>query len=76
MPTYDYQCGSCGHTYEAFQNMSDEPHKECPECGKNVQRLIGGGMGVIFKGSGYYIKDSKAPAGGCANGACGANCNS
>ncbi|MDR1929586.1 MAG: zinc ribbon domain-containing protein [Treponema sp.] len=61
MPTYEYECKSCGHAFEAFQSMSDEPLKECPECGKEVRRLINGGSGIIFKGSGFYVTDkSKA----------------
>ncbi|HPE37167.1 MAG TPA: zinc ribbon domain-containing protein, partial [Spirochaetales bacterium] len=59
MPTYEYECRSCGHSFEVFQNMSDEPIKTCPECGKEVRRLIFGGSGVIFKGSGFYVNDSK-----------------
>lgn len=63
MPTYDYECSSCGHTFDAFQNMSDDPLKTCPECGKNaLKRLIGGGMGIIFKGSGFYSTDSRSGA--------------
>lgn len=57
MPTYDYQCASCDHVFEMFQSMSDDPIKECPLCGKNVRRLISGGTGLIFKGSGYYLTD-------------------
>jgi putative FmdB family regulatory protein len=64
MPTYEYECKSCGHTFEAFQAMSDDPLKSCPQCGKDVRRLIFGGTGVIFKGSGFYVTDkSKAPGG-------------
>jgi len=37
--------------------MSDEPVKKCPECGKEVRRLVSGGLGVIFKGSGFYVTD-------------------
>jgi putative FmdB family regulatory protein len=59
MPTYEYECSSCGHTFDVFQSMSDEPVKVCPECGKAVRRLIFGGTGVIFKGSGFYINDSR-----------------
>jgi putative FmdB family regulatory protein len=59
MPTYDYRCKSCGYEFEAFQAMSDAPLKECPECQGTVQRLIGGGAGLIFKGSGFYVNDSK-----------------
>jgi len=60
MPTYDYQCNACGHQLEIFQSMSDEPVRLCPECGKEeLKRLVGGGLGVIFKGSGFYVNDSK-----------------
>ncbi|MBL8967459.1 MAG: zinc ribbon domain-containing protein [Spirochaetaceae bacterium] len=59
MPTYEYECKTCGKTFEAFQSMSDAPLSSCPECGKPIRRLIGGGTGVIFKGSGFYVNDSK-----------------
>ncbi|MDR0322172.1 MAG: FmdB family transcriptional regulator [Treponema sp.] len=57
MPTYEYECKSCSHTFEVFQSMSDAPLKDCPECGKEIRRLIFGGTGVIFKGSGFYVTD-------------------
>jgi putative FmdB family regulatory protein len=57
MPTYEYECASCGHGFEQFQNMSDEPLKTCPECGGEVKRLIGAGSGIIFKGPGFYSTD-------------------
>ncbi len=59
MPTYDYECKSCGKVFEVFQQMSDEPLKKCPECGSEIKRLVGGGLGVIFKGSGFYVTDNK-----------------
>jgi putative FmdB family regulatory protein len=60
MPTYDYECRSCGHTTEVFQNISDEPLVTCPSCGKDeLKRLISAGVGIIFKGSGFYVTDSK-----------------
>lgn len=59
MPTYEYECRECGHSFETVQNMSDEPLKDCPRCGKSVRRLIFGGSGVIFKGSGFYVNDAK-----------------
>ena len=60
MPTYDYQCDSCGHVFEAFQSMSEDPLKSCPECKEEaLRRLISGGSGVIFKGSGFYVTDSR-----------------
>jgi putative FmdB family regulatory protein len=60
MPTYDYECGKCGHKFEAFQNITADPLRKCPECGKHgLQRLIGAGAGIIFRGSGFYITDYK-----------------
>lgn len=63
MPNYDYECKSCGHRFELFQSMSDEPVKVCPKCGGTVRRLIGGGLGVIFKGSGFYVTDNRSSSG-------------
>ncbi|MCL1928677.1 MAG: zinc ribbon domain-containing protein [Treponema sp.] len=60
MPTYEYECKSCGHNFEAFQSMSDAPFSDCPQCGKEIRRLINGGSGVIFKGSGFYVNDKRA----------------
>ena len=57
MPTYEYECKSCGHNFDVFQSILDEPLKTCPECGKEVRRLINGGTGVIFKGGGFYVTD-------------------
>jgi putative FmdB family regulatory protein len=61
MPTYDYLCASCNHTFEKFESMSANPSKKCPECGKlKLKRLIGAGAGVIFKGSGFYETDYRS----------------
>jgi putative FmdB family regulatory protein len=57
MPTYEYECKKCGHNFEVFQSMSDEPLKHCVKCGNEVRRLIFGGAGIIFKGSGFYVTD-------------------
>src|SRR5438093_13403520 len=58
MPTYEYKCSACGHSFEKFQSMSAAPIRRCPKCHKNqVRRLIGTGAGLIFKGSGFYITD-------------------
>ena len=57
MPTYEYECKSCGFSFDFFQSMKDEPLKICPDCGKEVRRLINGGTGVIFKGGGFYVTD-------------------
>jgi putative FmdB family regulatory protein len=60
MPTYEYACSKCGHHFERFQSMRDEPLRKCPKCHKAaLKRLIGGGAGLIFKGSGFYITDYK-----------------
>jgi putative FmdB family regulatory protein len=63
MPTYEYECKECSYNFEVFQSMSDEPLKICPKCGKEIRRLIFGGAGVIFKGSGFYITDKVADKG-------------
>ncbi|HNX68000.1 MAG TPA: zinc ribbon domain-containing protein [Candidatus Omnitrophota bacterium] len=61
MPTYEYECGACGHRFEKFQSMTEKPLKQCPECGKNkIQRIIHGGAGVLFKGSGFYQTDYRS----------------
>lgn len=61
MPTYDYRCNSCGHEFELFQSMKDHPKRKCPECGKNaLERLIGAGAAVLFKGSGFYETDYRS----------------
>jgi len=57
MPTYEYECTSRNYRFEIFQNIKDEPLKSCPKCNKNLKRLIGGGSGIIFKGSGFYATD-------------------
>jgi len=59
MPTYEYRCTKCGHTFEAFQSMMDKPLSKCPVCKSAVRRVINGGMAVIFKGSGFYSTDNK-----------------
>ena len=63
MPTYDYACTACGHRFEEFQSMTAEPLKKCPSCRKQkLERLIGAGAGVIFKGSGFYSTDYRSPS--------------
>jgi putative FmdB family regulatory protein len=60
MPTYHYRCKSCKHEFEELQKMSDESLKVCPSCNKHtLVRLFGGGTGLVFKGSGFYITDYK-----------------
>jgi len=57
MPTYEYVCDSCNFVFEQFQKMIDEPVKNCPDCGKSVRRVLSGGLGISFKGSGFYSND-------------------
>ena len=87
MPTYEYECNACHHKFEKFQSMTEAAIKKCPKCGKSkVKRLIGGGAGIIFKGSGFYQTDyrpksyqdsakkdsaSKDGSSGGASGSCG-----
>lgn len=60
MPTYEYSCQNCGHEMEAFQRMSDDPLKDCPDCETPaLKRKIGLGAGIIFKGGGFYETDFK-----------------
>ena len=69
MPTYDYVCEKCGDRFEHFQKMSSEPLTVCEKCGGHLKRLIGSGMGIIFKGSGFYCTDYRK--GGSSGGAKG-----
>lgn len=63
MPTYDYKCDACEHQWEEFQSIKAEPIKKCPKCGKSkARRQIGGGAGLIFKGSGFYLTDYRSDA--------------
>jgi putative FmdB family regulatory protein len=61
MPTYDYECDACGHTFELFQSITAPVKKKCPECGKPKLRLLfGTGAAVVFKGSGFYQTDYRS----------------
>lgn len=61
MPTYDYVCAACRHTFEQFQEMSARKLRKCPACGKSaLERQVGTGAGLIFKGSGFYITDYRS----------------
>ena len=63
MPTYDYKCKACEHTWEEFQSIKAVPTKKCPACGKSkAERQIGAGAGLIFRGSGFYINDYRSDA--------------
>jgi putative FmdB family regulatory protein len=68
MPTYEYVCEKCGHTFEQFQPIAAKPLKTCPQdvCAQKrwgkgrVKRLISTGVGLLFKGSGFYITDYRS----------------
>ena len=69
MPTYEYECLTCGYKFEKFQSMTDKPLKKCPKCKGRVRRLFGIGSGIIFKGSGFYATDyrkGKPPVDTCS----------
>ena len=59
MPTYEYVCTKCGHRFEVIQSMMEKPLSRCPVCKSAIRRVINGGIGVIFKGSGFYSTDNK-----------------
>ena len=58
MPTYKYRCKECGHEFEVRQRMSDKSLTECPVCGGTVRRVVGS-VGIVFKGSGFYVTDNR-----------------
>jgi putative FmdB family regulatory protein len=60
MPTYEYKCRDCGEKFDEFQKITDPPLTRCPACGGAVDRIISGGSGVVFKGSGFYITDYRS----------------
>lgn len=62
MPTYEYHCDACGQNFDAFHSMTADPLKKCMKCEHegSVRRLISGGAGLIFKGSGFYITDYRS----------------
>lgn len=61
MPTYDYKCDACDHKWEEFQSIKASATRKCPSCGKlKARREIGGGAGLIFRGSGFYLTDYRS----------------
>ncbi len=59
MPTYEYECSRCNYNFEEFQRITEKPLTKCPKCSGRLRRLITGGAGLIFKGSGFYVTDYK-----------------
>jgi putative FmdB family regulatory protein len=62
MPTYDYRCRKCGHSFELFHGIKDDEPKRCPKCRGRAQRVPAGGAGVLFKGTGFYVTDYRSKA--------------
>jgi len=61
MPTYEYECQSCGERFELFQSITAPPVRKCSSCGRmRVRRLVGTGGGILFKGSGFYLTDYRS----------------
>ncbi len=61
MPTYDYECTECEHSFEMFQQITEDSITTCPSCGEDkVRRLIGAGAAILFKGSGFYQTDYRS----------------
>ena len=60
MPTYEYTCGSCDSHHEIVQKMTDPTLTDCPDCGQPTLRKLFNGVGVVFKGSGFYRTDSRS----------------
>jgi len=61
MPTYEYECGACGHRFEKFQPITAKATRKCPACGKmKVRRLLGMGGAILFKGPGFYATDYRS----------------
>ena len=64
MPTYEYECTRCQLVFEEIRPITAPRRERCPKCRGKVERLISGGMGVVFKASGFYKTDSRAKTGG------------
>lgn len=58
MPTYSYRCNECGHEFDIRQKFSDDPLTECPRCHGDIRRVVNS-VGVLFKGSGFYVTDNR-----------------
>jgi len=59
VPTYEYACSSCDTTHEVQQKMTDPTLTDCPSCGEAGLRKLFSGVGIHFKGSGFYRTDSR-----------------
>ena len=67
MPVYEYECENCGRRFERMQSINDQPVRQCPECSGAVHKVFHA-AGIIFKGSGWYITDSRKSSSGTVTG--------
>ncbi len=67
MPVYEYECEQCGTHFDRIQSVRDEPIRRCPECSGTVHKVFHP-AGIIFKGSGWYITDSRKSSSGTVTG--------
>jgi len=70
MPVYTYKCRNCGHEFEQRQRMSDDPLSDCPVCAGELRRVVNS-VGIVFKGSGFYVTDNRNGSSASANGSSG-----
>ena len=63
MPTYTYACEKCGHNLDVVQSFSDNPMRDCPNCGQASLHRVYRPVGIVFKGSGFYATDNRSPSG-------------
>lgn len=60
MPMYTYHCDHCDHEFEKYQSFSEDSLTTCPDCGEEMLRKVYKPALVVFKGSGYYVTDTKS----------------
>lgn len=68
MPTYTYRCNECGHEFDVRQRFADDPLTECPSCEGEIRRVVNS-VGIVFKGSGFYVTDNRNGTAKATNGA-------
>jgi putative FmdB family regulatory protein len=57
MPIYEYECSKCGHRFEEIEHFDSPTRRKCPKCGLTAHRMMPTGVGLVFKGSGFYTTD-------------------
>ncbi|NLJ48233.1 MAG: FmdB family transcriptional regulator [Candidatus Atribacteria bacterium] len=75
MPIYEYQCTECGNVFEELQSFSDKPITQCPICKGRVRKLVSKGVGLSFKGSGFYCTDYRSSHSSPVHSSCSSGCN-